>query len=110
MVDEYADVTPDPSWTPIVDAMRALEPEEEKPLEPLVAQVHRVANGVESLTAAIHAQTEVLLELTAEYRGKPAPDPGAQARLTRSKPAPPVRRKFTNGPSMEELQRMIGQG
>lgn len=92
MVDDYSDVVPDPSWTPIPDAMRALEPEKEEPLEPLTAQVHRVANGVESLTAAVHAQTEVLLLLTKEFRSVIAPDPAAQARLTRSKPAPPLKR------------------
>lgn len=92
MVDDYSDIAPDPSWEPIAEAMRGLKPVPEKPLEPLTAQVHRVANGIESLTAAVHAQTEVLLSLTAEFRDRPAPEHGAQARLTRSKPAPPLKR------------------
>jgi hypothetical protein len=83
----------DPSEdTGVLDAIRALEPETEHPSAQLTAQVTRAANGIESLTAAVHAQTEVLLLLTAEFRDRPVPEHGAQARLIRNKPAPSLKR------------------
>lgn len=81
-----------PEQPSLLETLRNLPPEPPSANTPAVEKLHRIANGIESLTAAIHAQTEVLLLLTKEFRGGPAPDHGAQARLTRNKPAPPLKR------------------
>lgn len=78
--------------TSLLEPLRNLPPEPPSATTPAVEQLHRIANGIEDLKAAIHAQSEILLSLSKEFRDRPVPELGAQARRTGDRPAPPLKR------------------
>jgi hypothetical protein len=78
--------------TRLLETLRNLPPEPPSETTPVVEQLHRIANGIEDLKTAIHAQSEILLSLSKEFRDRPVPEFGAQARRTGDRPAPPLRR------------------
>jgi hypothetical protein len=78
--------------TRLLETLRNLPPEPPSATTPVVEQLHRIANGIEDLKTAIHAQSEILLSLSQEFRDRPVPELGAQARRVRNRPAPSLKR------------------
>ena len=78
-----------PEQTSLLETLRNLPPEPPSATTPAVEQLHRIANGIEDLKAAIHAQSEILLSLSQEFRDTPVPELAAHARPTRDSPPPP---------------------
>lgn len=76
----------------LLDALRSLPPEREKPLGGIERELHSIAGALQDISTRLGVQNEILLSLSKEFRGDMFLDSAAQVRPIRNKSAPPPTR------------------
>lgn len=76
----------------LLDVLRSLPPEKEKPLGGIERELHSIASALQDIGTRLGVQNEILLSLSKEFRGDMFLDSAGQVRPIRNKPAPPLKR------------------